>query len=70
MKTIKNIMIMKRNYLLIAAAAAMFAACSNNDTVREVVIPTENVPFSFAAFIGRTDAETEVPILGPPDAKN
>ena len=41
---------MKRNYLLIAAAAAMFAACSNNDTVREVVIPTENVPFSFAAY--------------------
>ena len=41
---------MKRNYLLIAAAAAMIAACSNNDTVREVVIPTENVPFSFAAY--------------------
>lgn len=45
---------MKKSYLIIAAAAALFAACSNNDIMREDVYTTNNVPFSFAAFSNKT----------------
>ena len=39
---------MKKSYLMIAAAAALFAACSNNDTLRDV--DTQNSVIGFETF--------------------
>lgn len=42
---------MKKSYLMIAAAAALFAACSSNDTFKESVNESKEVkPLSFSAF--------------------
>lgn len=40
---------MKKSYLMIAAAAALFAACSNTDTFKEA-IGTENLQINFSTF--------------------
>lgn len=58
---------MKKSYLMIAAAAALFAACSSNDTFKEAV-DNENVLIGFetfhekstrAAVTAKTDLTTE-----------
>ena len=41
---------MKKSYLMIAAAAAMFAACSETDTFKEDVKNTEQKAFTFSAY--------------------
>lgn len=41
---------MKKNYLLIAAAAAMFAACSSNDTFKEINVDENEAPIAFTTY--------------------
>ena len=40
---------MKKSYLMIAAAATLFAACSSNDTFKEVTTPDAEIGFSTLA---------------------
>ena len=49
---------MKKSYLMIAAAAAMLAACSSNDTFKEVVDNNAPKSFIFSAF---ADKVTKAP---------
>ncbi|MBO7050501.1 MAG: fimbrillin family protein [Bacteroidaceae bacterium] len=41
---------MKKSYLMIAAATAMLAACSSNDTIKEVIIESEGPQISFSTY--------------------
>lgn len=41
---------MKKSYLMIAAAAAMLAACSSNDTFKETTRENANQPFTFSVY--------------------
>lgn len=57
---------MKKSYLMIAAAAAMFAACSSNDTFKEIVDNNENVLIGFETFHEKaTRATATDEISGP-----
>lgn len=57
---------MKKNYLLIAAAAALFAACSQTDTVKEVIDDNETVLIGFETFHEKaTKATATGEISGP-----
>jgi hypothetical protein len=49
---------MKKSYLMIAAAAALFAACSDTDTFKDVVNEQNHQPFTFTAF---ADKVTKAP---------
>ena len=49
---------MKKNYLLIAAAAAMFAACAENDSFKEAVNDNNQKAFTFSAY---ADKVTKAP---------
>jgi len=44
---------MKKSYLMIAAAAALFAACAQNDVINEIVQEDEAIGFN-GAFVGKT----------------
>ena len=48
---------MKKSYLMIAAAAALFAACSNNDTFREINTQDAVIGFGHSATEMATRAE-------------
>lgn len=50
---------MKKNYLLIAAAAAMFAACSDTDTFKEVDVQDSAIGFSSEYAAKATKAEID-----------
>ena len=54
---------MKKSYLMIAAAAALFAACSSNDTFKDV--DTQEIPISFEPF---TENVTKAAITGADNA--
>lgn len=54
---------MKKSYLMIAAAAALFAACSSNDTFKDV--DTQETPISFEPF---TENVTKAAITGADNA--
>ena len=41
---------MKKSYLMIAAAATLFAACSSNDTFKESINENNQQPFTFSAY--------------------
>lgn len=57
---------MKKSYLMIAAAAAMFAACSSNDAFKEIVDNNENVLIGFETFHEKaTRATATDEISGP-----
>ena len=47
---------MKKSYLMIAAAAAMFAACSSNDTFKEVDV--QEAPIAFEQALNKTTRAT------------
>lgn len=49
---------MKKSYLMIAAAAAMFAACSSNDTFKEAVNENYQQPFTFSAYADKVTKGT------------
>ena len=49
---------MKKSYLMIAAAAALFAACSSNDTVKEAA-DTTGPKIDFATFTQKATRATE-----------
>ena len=48
---------MKKNYLWIAAAAVMFAACSSNDTFKDVDV--QETPIAFTSYAQPTTKSTE-----------
>lgn len=48
---------MKKNYLWIAAAAVMFAACSSNDTFKDVDV--QETPIAFTSYAQPTTKATE-----------
>ena len=45
---------MKKSYLMIAAAAALFAACADTDTFREDVKDNNQKAFIFSAYADKT----------------
>jgi len=57
---------MKKSYLMIAAAAALFAACSDNDAFKEIVDDNETVMIGFETFHEKaTRATATGEISGP-----
>ena len=49
---------MKKSYLMIAAAAALFAACSNTDTFKE--INNQEVPIGFNSYYAQKTTKAEI----------
>ena len=49
---------MKKSYLMIAAAAALFAACAENDTFKESTTKDNQQPFTFSAYADKVTKGT------------
>lgn len=49
---------MKKSYLMIAAAAALFAACSDTDTIKESIEDNNPQPFTFSAYADKVTKGT------------
>lgn len=49
---------MKKSYLMIAATAALFAACSSNDTFKESINENNLQPFTFSAYADKVTKGT------------
>ena len=45
---------MKKSYLMIVAAAALFSACANEVIVDKTAMKTQDQPFTFEAFADKT----------------
>lgn len=58
---------MKKNYLLIAAAAAMFAACSDTDTFKSAIDDNETVMIGFETYHEKATRATATDTIGKPE---